>query len=187
MLPEQNSTHQVVWVGTGGDGVCAGTELTGGHLLCQFTSVCFGPTSTEPGYFHLLVKRPPQHLALIYGNSTPMLPALKSSWRTEWPHADVGTVPLDTQEVLAVLPLPLVLPFCHTCGITHGPAFASSPQVVLLFTVHPALSPAVLVKGRRFRFSPISPFIHSLHSCPRHIRYPVNTQANERSLVSHHP
>lgn len=29
MLPEQNSTHQVVWVGTGGDGVCAGTELTG--------------------------------------------------------------------------------------------------------------------------------------------------------------
>lgn len=112
----------------------------GGHLLCRLTSICFGTTSTEPGYFRLLVKRPPQHLALIYENSTPTLPALKSSLRTEWPPVDVGTVPLDTQEVLAILPLPLVLPFCHTCGITHGSASVSSPQVVLLFTVHPALT-----------------------------------------------
>ncbi|CAI9179729.1 unnamed protein product [Rangifer tarandus platyrhynchus] len=107
----------------------------------------------------------------MYGNSTPMLPALKSSWRTEWPHADVGTVPLDTQEVLAILPLPLVLPFYHTCGITHGsdPWFFPSATLVeshMALLSRPPLrwsfylqstppSPAVQVKGRRFRFSPI--------------------------------
>ena len=100
-------------------------------------------------------KRPPQHLALIYENSTPVLPALKSSLRTERPRVDVSTVPLDTQEVLTVLPLPLALPFYHTSGITHGSAFVSSPQVALLFTVLPTLSPVARVKGKCFCFSPI--------------------------------
>ena len=156
MLPQQNSMRQVVRMGTGGDGVCADTQSwQGGHLLCQLTSVCCATTSTEPGYFCLLLKRPPQHLALIYENSTPVLPALKSSLRTEQPRVDVGTVPLDTQEVLTVLPLPLVLPFYHTSGITHGSAFMSSPQVALLFTALPTLSPVAWVKGKRFCFSPI--------------------------------
>lgn len=38
MLPQQNSMRQVVWMGTGGDRVCAGTQSwQGGHLLCQLS------------------------------------------------------------------------------------------------------------------------------------------------------
>ena len=149
VLTQQNSTCQLILMGTGGDGghTLALAELTGWlPALPVYFRLLWGHTSWARLVQPLTEEAAKAQCPYIYEKSTPVRPALKrktvivEDWTATCKCVHCASI--HRRCSFCVFPLPsTTLLELHTALL-----YVSSPQVALLFTVLPTLSPLVLVK-----------------------------------------